>query len=550
MRADTSQNLTMDWDTVYAIPYRAVNEAIAASGSSPKSFSQPENDGEVVVSGDFGPWQLATGGSGKDIHLSIPILKGSVTSKGGEPVEFENITAEVEVRALYLPNPQTGLMDLRLQTSNEEGNPAASVQQLDPEPSNSVVQIVLPVALQSWLCANLMQFDYTFASVDLNLKADHKQFQWLTPTKTSYAVAEPKDSPTVDNCAFGVLSMTENRDNPNLSHELSTDAIPKGADAGFLIATSRFLEKLVLAGLPALFRGKPSLDSFTLSNDGTQIANNVKLHFQKLKLKDGTIVKPSVEKGGFTVSVDKNLLEIGLEDYHYFYTGANVTSNYTLKSTVYLDDNLSFNLKSVTATASGSASVPKSDKWLEIATTIALTIAMTLLGWELGGETEEIVEGEIGGVTAEADGTADVDPIEVKPKPDANPQKVAEEESQEADTSSDEVKDDVDGADKPTKSDGWFKRNKVKIRSAILGSVAAGVSSAVLDMMPSILAAIATGKANEILRITNFSDAAVKPIQWSDRKDFKLTSVALNGCLQMGGTPSAIEAAAKHEQQG
>lgn len=123
MRADTSQNLTMDWDTVYAIPYRAVNEAIAASGSSPKSFSQPENDGEVVVSGDFGPWQLATGGSGKDIHMSIPILKGRVTSKGGEPVEFENITAEVEVRALYLPNPQTGLMDLRLQTSNEEGIP-------------------------------------------------------------------------------------------------------------------------------------------------------------------------------------------------------------------------------------------------------------------------------------------------------------------------------------------------------------------------------------------------------------------------------------------
>ncbi|MEL7159135.1 MAG: TULIP family P47-like protein, partial [Bacteroidota bacterium] len=63
---------TYGWDTAFGIPVPDANKAIVDKKSSPPDFSYAGSG--FKLSSNFGNWQIANGGSGKNIRFSIPLV--------------------------------------------------------------------------------------------------------------------------------------------------------------------------------------------------------------------------------------------------------------------------------------------------------------------------------------------------------------------------------------------------------------------------------------------------------------------------------------------
>ena len=88
---------TFGWDTVYAIRYADVNQAIVNDWPSP-SIRIDQASGPASIAGDFQPWRVVTGGGGHLVHMEarVPALlyNGSTTY---------DATAEIEVQLEFVP---------------------------------------------------------------------------------------------------------------------------------------------------------------------------------------------------------------------------------------------------------------------------------------------------------------------------------------------------------------------------------------------------------------------------------------------------------------
>lgn len=67
----------------------------------------------------------------------------------------------------------------------------------------------------------------------------------------------------------------------------------------------------------------------------------------------------------------------------------------------------------------------------------------------------------------------------------------------------------------------------------VIATLVIGLLSAIVSVTPAIIAAIGT---NDAPPVTALVTSATSSIQWTDQKDFILTSAELNGSLQLGGT--------------
>lgn len=275
----TEKALTYGWDTVFAIRMPDVNTAIVKAGCSPKSFVQQAPDGSCTASGTFGPWQIS-GGDGVDLHFSIPIETGNLVYKGNT-YAMDGAVVTIEVQLDFIP-PQTEFQagqaasrhDLMLRTQATADQPIVSVLSLTiPAHPGFIQQALMSGILQVWFNNHLAAFTQVFSSANINRIADQQQFQWLAPTHTRYAFAQGK---TPDSSIFAVLCMTQGRDSGGIASQLSPNAIPPSARSGFLISQQRFLEQMILPGLPHAFPGSSASD-FALSADKTRIVNNANI---------------------------------------------------------------------------------------------------------------------------------------------------------------------------------------------------------------------------------------------------------------------------------
>ncbi len=267
---------TFGWDTVFAIRLPDLNNALCKPNASPGSFSQDMGNG-YHINGTFGFWQVKRGGDGKNLQLSVPIHTGTMGYNNTSTV-LDGATAIVEIALNYLPPPQkthpTKSGSTHQLKANAKGNgpeqpPAAVIDILPPQgKSYSIVgKALIQGALNTWFNENLSEFEHVFSVVNLNLLADKASFQWLKPSNTGYAYA---DGNTDENSFFGVLCTTEERSIDELTHEISSAAIPTGARAGFLINSKIFLRDSVLGGIPKAFDGAKSTD-FQLTSEDSEI---------------------------------------------------------------------------------------------------------------------------------------------------------------------------------------------------------------------------------------------------------------------------------------
>jgi Clostridium P-47 protein len=278
-------NTTLGWDTVFAVPVTKVNQHFAQSNLYPKDFTGSYSGKlfTVTISGNFGPWTIALGGSGALINLSIPVASG--TMKATSNYDLQGATLVVQVRLNYLPQPSQGTKGTpnQLKVADKPfrpGDPAALVvdltipNQTDPTVINAAIG-----AFQDFFDKNLARITHVFNTVNLNAVADQAAFQWLKPTTTNYAYF---DAPSLDRAVFGVLCMVNNNSSGTNSNEIAAGAIPTRSgittDSGFSLNSQLFMREMVLPAMAASFsannkNAKIDQSYFKIQHNDTEIVN-------------------------------------------------------------------------------------------------------------------------------------------------------------------------------------------------------------------------------------------------------------------------------------
>lgn len=169
-----------------------------------------------------------------------------------------------------------------LSRAASEDEPAVIIATIknNPTKKGSIAADVFPSLLSNWFNTNIGEFDHVFSSLDLSpIVASDDEFAWMKPTATSYAVT---DAGTMESSVFGVLTTALN-DPPSASHQVSPNAIPAGADGGFLISGPMFLQQMMLPGAQLIFNNAPA-SSFTIDADGLEVRNTADMVWGKFML--------------------------------------------------------------------------------------------------------------------------------------------------------------------------------------------------------------------------------------------------------------------------
>jgi hypothetical protein len=319
---DTDSATTLGWDTVFAVPVQYVNAAIAASHSSPTSFSQSNSQLQASITGTFGTWQIALGGSGEIMAMSIPISSATMTYSGTD-YPLSNLTATVLVELQYVQQTAAaGSYNLVLNPA-PTSSPAVVVETIEPQNSNSLLQVFLQALLGEWLNANVASFAYIFNTVNLDAQASNGDWQWMMPTTVGYSfAADPGGS--LDNSVFGVLCMTQHHAAPTAA--ISPGVIPSGAQAGFVVDPGQYMENLLIPMLPDLFTGSSASD-FSYS-DGV-VTNTASLNMQAISV-GGSDKATDIPVGGLTIEISGSEIVVTTTNAHFEYSpGIDVYLNYT-----------------------------------------------------------------------------------------------------------------------------------------------------------------------------------------------------------------------------
>lgn len=324
-KGQDQQTNTYGWDTVFAIPVKYVNEAIAFHKSSPKGFSLTTADG-ASITGSFGHWQVAHGGNGGLMWFTVPCLGIKYHHSLGNAT-WKDVDLTIQIRLRYIdapgtPAPAAKVATRHLVVDHDNSNPMlppvsqvntkSNSQPIGPLATLLGVDNVEPVIcgeIVEWLKENLSEFAHVFAIVDLNLDlAQTQQWAWAKPTDTGYAY---ENGTSLDDSLFGVLCMTGGR-KAGIQQAFQVDkfAIPPACPGGYLIAQQRFLEDLVLPSIPAKYTNS-SMDDYEIvagGNTGTgKYTRNLRLKTDKsIKLTD-------IEHEGTTYTPYLTSYEIAME---------------------------------------------------------------------------------------------------------------------------------------------------------------------------------------------------------------------------------------------
>ena len=563
--APASTGLTNDWDTVFAIRYTDVNNAIVRAGSSPKEeFNETITDealraiiaddrfgDSATIRGFFGDWAVAPGGSGHLVMMSLPVTTVTLTRPGHDDAVRTDVTytVRVELKAVKragVNGPGGGdLYDFVLSDQGSGDLPAVTVEACiyDGWETDGFVHVFLVAAMQSWLNKNISKFSHVFATVNLNAKADHGRFDWLMPTETAYAVT---DTGTLESGIFGVLCMTKNRAKPR-NQQINPDALPEGQRASFLISRDRFLKEMLAPGLGTMFTGptKPEADMhwpddyFVLTDNDTALTNTHSLYIESLDVgKEGKPenVRAHLEAAGLNAKLEETYLNVHIRDLtHPYYKvlgdwWLKVHHTITTRNVARLTDDQVFDLIPLSETLGNYTmqheAVALKTKWAKRITwaeifvgLVALALPLARAGWLrcVAGEAEEIEQGAMALNMVEAEG----------PVINAEAENLAQEGAQGA--------------------LGMIQNGVARLGSWIVGSFQSWRGRLIWAMSATltteqILAEIADEKAGDKLpKYDEFAASVMAPVQWPDAQDFEVTAVQFNGSFQTFGDPKFAE---------
>lgn len=301
---------TNGWDLIYGIQVKYLNMAIrhfyeTGEKAMPVDFEIDYRDSDEyqepiakITGGKFGAWQIVSGGDGKNICLSVPILEGTFYYNGSSVPEKDGlggccVTIEVALEFIEATNnladssSNMKLLKIKGHTYQEADNRMPVVVTEFKIPQGCSISKRkrgdLIQGFQEWfnLDSSLKLFDMVFSVVypDFSIEEDLK---WMKKTFTSYAYAENPTS--FDNSVFAILAMTNDRDGSNLPHQVPGNMLIDNDRllSSCLAVNSLFYMKY--AFLPSVQKAYPNESTNLVYDDQQNHIEGHNLHLDGVKV--------------------------------------------------------------------------------------------------------------------------------------------------------------------------------------------------------------------------------------------------------------------------
>jgi hypothetical protein len=155
---------TLGWDTVFTIPAPKVNACFAKPNAYPTAFQQNMTGSlaDVSISGNFGAWQIAPGGSGSIICLQVPVASGTATVKtlnGSTNYPLNGGSVLIQIALEYLAQTVTP-WSLPIQSASRSSNVTTVVLSSAPQEPLAVGQVIVQSGTKA---AGTTSFDGQFS---------------------------------------------------------------------------------------------------------------------------------------------------------------------------------------------------------------------------------------------------------------------------------------------------------------------------------------------------------------------------------------------------
>ena len=564
----------LGWDTVFGISYKSVNQAIVKSKGTPSDFNYENSGSKVTISGDWSDWQLSIGGDGQNLQMTCPIASGSVVSDG-KTGDLAGGIIEIQVKLSAIPDPKydpgkqvpgTGgtphLFKVNADGSIE--NPSVSIiTSTFPNISDQLLKTALPQIFQEYFIDNIASFNHVFAAVDINLKADKGDYQWLMPTSTSYACAPARDQ-TLDNSVFGVLCTTDDSSSGLLENAIDArilENLPTGTNSAFCISENKMLEHILLPGAVYNIQGSKAED-FHIINDNNWIATNKDLTWGNFELDNGHKISPVIKAGNFQMGIENNFVVIKVIDATCEWTGwhgpgdinlhLNMTQyfelelkktskGYVLMPKPLFDKNGDKIVSNGSVNINCNVSVSEGVQIFEICTGIAAAIVGSILGAVLGAAVDAA-----GTVTVKTttEAAIEMSTVEWVPLIVRDSQGEIQEMEQASFQAAAESVENAGSKGFVQSFASALNANKWKVFAGILGSA----MGAQIGLIAKYMKMAADGDLDSIPTFNNFAANCVGTTTFPGNTGWDLKAVNLNGSLLITGDLLDADVQEKPEQ--
>lgn len=462
---------TFGFDTVFAIPVVQVNQEIIRRKSSPKTMDYKSQDGLASVSGTFGDWQICRGGDGPNIQLQLPISSLTATV----PVGKKQVTATCD--------QLTAVIQIKLQYLDHE-NPQSNggtplpqkklVVRDTSEDTSDPVATVLPL--------NLSQSKAT-SSVGFVSPADVLQGvieDWCNANLSDFGHI------------FAIVDINE-----QIDHGQFAFCKPRITDYAYINRDS--LDDSILGVL-----------CMTASSD------DPKPNIQQIS----EFAIPDGAKSGFLISPKRVLSDLMLPYFEHVWPGCS-TGDFE-----FVEDGLALSLID-----GHTISIPKiaaNDKSYDgTMSRLKVSVEVDMLKFE-SYTTTSLSQG----ITAYCDA---VHWYFISLNTDKQTLEFSQAKTPTETHGVEESKSLQDAE--------FWTTLALGVSAVLITLLTAGtgalVAATVLGLggvaMEAIIKGIEAGGNDDAPPIDMLAYNATSPIQWTDGQVFKLTSAALNGCLQLGG---------------
>ncbi len=315
---------TNNWDTVFALDFKAVNDGIRAQGRFPGTFDHSQSSGPDTarIIGNFSAWDLV-GGSGHvlEMRMSISEFTFQMTGETDETRQDAWCTIQLDLHT-DMGDEGSGLgggtpVSFRTRRPADllanAGSYGIVVTGFGWPGSDSETQLVsdcrILMASYFAVSSTLAEFDHTFVTVNLNSRLESKSsdYSWISPTDTSYGVIA---NGAQGGGTFAVLCMIEGNAPPD--HHNVSPAIIGDKRAGFLLNKQVFLKHMIKPGIAAMFGRQ--LDDAQFFDDNFIIESDAIINKQELVLDAFTVQQSQNNPDAVTARIPKRSFSITLLD--------------------------------------------------------------------------------------------------------------------------------------------------------------------------------------------------------------------------------------------
>ncbi len=267
------------WDTCSIISIDLVNQALAqADDRTIRTFSYTEDD--LEISGSFGGWALAPGGSLRLVSVTMPIRQGVIRARGEGEVDISGVVLTAQMKLGLISGDTPDTRNLAFDTSLDDGAGGPEpIKVVDIEyPSRRLASFDLGMvkeALTACLSKHAADASFVFASVAARSTA---KAAGLACPGNDWAFVDPGDGRQYL-AILGSLDAAR----PDGPIRIGPELVKPAAPAYFAVSSRIFNLRALLPILQSTFRPRTT---FAVNGNSVVSTKPVRLGHKKVALFD------------------------------------------------------------------------------------------------------------------------------------------------------------------------------------------------------------------------------------------------------------------------